>query len=132
MSLKRKMIKGVEHVYNALDNGNTIHYKIVNGTAYNNDTPDEVVKILESAIMDEDTRIRVCLGDSKTGRDWDEHYGVCGYIGRSTGEIKIPLMIPNSRSTGGPGLLDHCIVRIEKKFSDRKYYQVYQHPKYHK
>jgi hypothetical protein len=49
-----------------------------------------------------------------------------GTIGRSTGTIKIPLLINNSRSFGGPGLLDDCIIKITV---DKK--TVYSHPLYH-
>ncbi len=74
-------------------------------------TPDEVVAILENARQTW-TRLHVSLGDSESGRDWIEENMVHGVIGRSTGSIKIPLLIHNRRSLGGPGLLDHCIVRI--------------------
>lgn len=35
------------------------------------------------------------------------------YVGRSTGNKKIPLEIMNNRSIGGGVLLTHCIKRIE-------------------
>jgi hypothetical protein len=105
-----------------------ITYKIINGTAYHVNTPDAVVNILEryrQGYRGEKTRIRLFYGDNETGRDWNEEHNVIGYIGRSTGSIKIPLLINNNRSLGGPGLLDHCIVKITV---DKK--TIYQHPKY--
>lgn len=58
-------------------------------------------------------RVRVWYGDSKTGEAWHEEYDVTGRIKGSTGTNKIPLLVNNSRSHGGSGLLDHCIVRID-------------------
>ena len=115
-----------------LSNGNTLHYKITeDGTAYQKDTPEEIVKILENA-RKMHTRLRVYYGDTKTGRDWEEDYDVFGTIGRSTGSIKIPLMINNSRSTGGGGLLDNCIVKIEYASLTKGTRPLYQHPQYHR
>jgi hypothetical protein len=124
----------MQRVSQTLSNGNTIHYKIVDGTAYHEETPDQVVRLLESALKSfRGTRLRFCFGDTKTGRDWEEKYDVCGYIGRSSGDIKIPLLINQSASTGGGAILDHCIVRIESKGqNDKSYTEVYRHPKYHK
>jgi len=94
-----------------LSNGNTIEYKIINGTAYHNSTPQEVINILENARLTK-KRIRLFYGDSTTGKCWNEEHDIIGYIGRSTGNIKIPLLINNSRSFGGGALLDHCIIKI--------------------
>jgi hypothetical protein len=114
-------------------NGNKIKYKIKNGTAYHFDTPDEIVTILEEARQsNRSIRLRFCFGDVETGRDWGETYDTTGYIGRSTGTIKIPLLLKKITSLVGGGLLDHCIVRIEKKNNGGSYREVYLHPKYHK
>jgi len=106
-------------------------YKIINDTAYNKDTPDAVIKILENNRSGHrGERLRLWYGDPKTGKDWEEVYDVEGYIGRSTGLIKVPLLIHNSRSMGGPALLDDNIIKIaETKGSHRV---LYEHPKYHK
>ena len=102
-------------------------YKTINGTSFDVRTPDEVVAILENARQTR-TRLHVSLGDSESGRDWIEENMVHGVIGRSTGSIKIPLLIHNRRSLGGPGLLDHCIVRIRTSSGGRI---LWQHPDYH-
>jgi hypothetical protein len=117
-----------------LPNGNTINYKIRNGTAYHEETPENIIRILESARQsNRSTRLRFCFGDTADGRDWGEVHDTTGYIGRSTGSIKIPLLIATANSSGGGGLLDHCIVRIERKERGEKYYtEVYRHPQYHK
>ena len=100
-------------------------YKIVNGTTYNINTSDEVIKVLESARTNK-KRIRIFYGDTNTGRDWMEIYDTIGTVGRSTGINKIPLLIKNSRSMSGGAILDHCIVKIT---IDKEV--VYQNPKYY-
>lgn len=100
-------------------------YKVVNGTSFDARTPDQVIRTLLQ-YMGTGQRIRVFYGDPKTGRDWGEEWGTMGYIGRSGGSVKIPLIINNSRSFGGPGLLEGSIVRITVNRRN-----VYIHPKYH-
>lgn len=58
------------------------------------------------------TRLRFWYGDNKTGKSWDEENDVCGYIGRSTGNKKNPLLVNNTRSFGGGALMDDSIVKI--------------------
>jgi len=99
--------------------------KIIEGVEFDKNTPDKVVRIL-LGMMGTHTRIRLFYGDSKTGRDWCEEYDTMGYVGRSTGKIKIPLLINNSKSMGGGAILTGSIVRIT---IDKK--DVYRHPKYH-
>lgn len=110
-------------------NGRKVAYKIVEGTAYHLETPDPVVSVLsdyQEGRNQTDARLEIALGDTVTGRSWG--YPESGYIGRSTGSVKIPLLIPNSRSTGGFAILDHCIVRI---CTARGKLTLYQHPLYH-
>lgn len=102
-----------------------IKYKAVNGTIYHEETPNELVSILEEARIYHE-RIRIFYGDTETGRDWLEDNDVQGTIGRSTGTVKIPLLIKTSRCTGGGGILDHCIVKLLVNGYCR-----YIHPKYH-
>lgn len=102
-------------------------YKQVNGTSYDERTSPEVIKVLEAARQNR-TRLHVSFGDVTTGLDWLDEFSSHGYIGRSMGPTKIPLLIANRRSTGGPGLLDHCIVRIRTSSGGRL---LHRHPKYH-
>lgn len=57
-------------------------------------------------------RVRIWYGDTDTGRAWQEEYDVLGYVGRSGGTQKVPLLIFNSRSCGG-AILTEKIVRID-------------------
>ncbi len=106
---------------------------LVNGTAYHDETPKEIVKILEAARLarweNRGYRLHFHWGDTKTGRDWGDTYHVEGYVGRSTGTSKIPLLIWNSRSYGGPAILDDCIVKIATARGKRV---LYEHPAYHR
>lgn len=110
-------------------NGKIKEYQLVNNTAYHIDTPMEVIRILEYYRQDRTERLHLCYGDTETGRDWNEIYDVDGYIGRSTGRIKIPLLVHNSRSMGGGAILDHCIVKIQ---TARGKITLYEHPTYYK
>ena len=102
-------------------------YKVVNGTSYDTRTSDDVVRVLEQARLNR-TRLHISLGDPADGRDWLEENDINGYVGRSMGPVKVPLLIANRRSLGGGAILDHCIVRIRKSAGGQV---LYQHPSYH-
>lgn len=83
-------------------------------THYHNDTPEAVKDVL--TLFNKEfraTRLRLFFGDTATGEVWPEENDVLGYIGCSTGNHKVPLLVHNSRSMGGGHLLDHCIVGIK-------------------
>ena len=101
-------------------------YNIVDGTYYDATTPQTVVNILEqSRKARSDYRLIIFYGNPKTGQAWGDI--VECFVGRSTGEIKIPLAVYNSRSTGGGGLLDSCIVKILSACGKKT---LYKHPNY--
>lgn len=106
---------------------NNRRYKIHNGTHYNEKTANSMVILLEH-IRALQVRCRFRWGDAKTGKDWGDVCDVIGRIGRSTGSIKIPILLYNVRSLGGGAILDHCIVKITESRGGRV---LYQHPKYH-
>lgn len=98
------------------NNGHKTTYKIYpSGTAYHIETPTRVCEILENARIS-GNRIQIYYGDVKTGKNWNEEHDTRGTIGRSTGTVKIPLLIATSRSHGGGAILDHCIVKIRGKY----------------
>ena len=58
------------------------------------------------------TRITLDLGNTETGESWNEKYDVTGYVGRSTGRVKLFLLIANSNSHGGGAILTGSILSI--------------------
>lgn len=111
---------------------------------YEPHTPDRVVNVLEDCITmhryyDRNRRVRLFYGDTESedfervhnrkpdpGHTWDDEFMVTGMVGKSTGVKPIPILLANSRSDGGPGILDGCIVRL---IVDRM--ELYRHPNYH-
>ena len=101
-------------------------YKIISGTSYHEATPDAVIRVLEAARQSR-TRLHISLGDTTNGKDWLEEFESHGYVSRSMGPVKVPLLVANRRSLGGGAILTHCIVRIRTSSGGRL---LYQHPKY--
>ena len=102
-------------------------YRIESGTSYDPRTPDEVIRVLESARQNR-TRLHISLGDTTTGLDWLEEFESQGIVSRSMGPVKVPLLVANRRSLGGGTILTHCVVRIRTSSGGRV---LYQHPQYH-
>jgi len=66
----------------------TPFFKVVDGTSYCSDTPDSLVQVLERARLSR-VRVRVTYGEG------DSHDG---YVSRTTGSVKVPILVHNSRS----------------------------------
>jgi hypothetical protein len=96
-----------------------------NGVYFNENTPIKVMQICSNA--NRNNRFRFWYGDKETGESWNDVNDVCGYIGRSTGTKKIPLLIAKKTSLGGGGLLCNCIVKIVDISTKTV---IYQHPKF--
>lgn len=107
----------------------TKKYREHNGTSYDNRTPMSLILILEE-IRSRGTRIRLMYGDVITGKMWDEGIQERGTIGRSTGSVKIPLLIKTSRSFGGGGILDHCILQVRESKGGRVLWTHDAHTRY--
>ena len=84
------------------------------GTCYIEGTPPELIDVLERC-RKERIRIRAfwCykiteklpeFTDYNYGEAWCDEHDVLGYVGRSTGKVKVPLLVYNARSWGGCGL----------------------------
>jgi len=102
-------------------------FKVIDGTAFHIETADKVCHVLNNA-MKENIRIKLDYGFTSTGKSWNEH-GICGYVGRSTGVVKVPLLLHNKRSMGGGSIRDHCVVKIS--YANKKLGGVlYRHPSY--
>jgi hypothetical protein len=57
------------------------------------------------------TLVRLVLGDTSTGESWLDECDVVGRIGRSTGSLKVPLLIAPG-DDGGPAILTTCILAV--------------------
>ena len=119
-----------------LSNGNTQRFRVVNDTCYEvamtfkdghkeeyHTVKDDLINTLESCRVKRN-RVRVWLGDIKTGRSWNEEYDVTGYIGRSGGNYQITLLVNNKRSYGGGALLVDAIIRIDDIKTKRTLWKV--------
>lgn len=96
-----------------------------NDTWYEEATPAAVRKVLE-AYRKTGGRIRVFYGDQATGRDWLEEFETVGSVSRSTGTLKVPLLVVPGQ--GGASLLPSSIVRMQDPVTGR---ELYRHPAYH-
>lgn len=106
---------------------------LINGTWYHDETPVEVAHVLEHCRLNK-IRIKFRYGyttGEDIGQDWGDSMDQCGYVSRSGGQLKVPLVIYNSRTIGGPHILDHKIVKIQESRGGKVLYQhlMYQpHP----
>jgi hypothetical protein len=109
-------------------NGNETRYQLINDgqnlpIAYHEQTGEELIKVLEM-VRKNRIRVKIYLGDIKTGKDWCEEHDTIGYIGLSKGtQARYPILIYNERSYGGGALLDHCIVKIKESKGGKILYQ---------
>lgn len=99
---------------------------VINDTYYDEGTTYEVARVLESVRRDK-TRVILRYGDPETGRDWGDEWGIEGYVSRSTGTRKIPILVHNTRALGGGAILTAKILKIS---TSRGGHVLYQHPKY--
>jgi hypothetical protein len=89
-------------------------------------TPSKVKSVLEQCRKN-GTHIRLFYGDQETGRSWMDENDVIGTVGRSTGIMKIPLLV-SSGQYGGGAILDASIVKIMDAVTMEV---LYQHNKFH-
>lgn len=99
----------------------------LNETWFEPETPKEVQRVLEK-VRGSRAQIRVHYGDTSSGRAWLEENDVIGCVGRSTGTLKTPLLMPNRDSRSGDGMLTNRIVRIQDAKTGA---DLYRHPQYH-
>lgn len=96
-------------------------YKVLNNTWYHIDTNDMVITLLDEFRQKRRT-IRLNYGNVVSGRCWDDR-DETGTISRSTGPVKVPLLIEKSDDDGGDAILTHCIVRIASYKLNHTLYQ---------
>lgn len=110
------------------NNGNSTKYQLIEDgnnlpIAYHIETSKEVIEVLENARKGR-IRIKLALGDTKTGKDWGEVHDISGRIGLSKGsDARYPILVYNSRSYGGGAILDHCIVKVQVANGGKVLYQ---------
>ena len=92
-----------------------------NGFWFTEGTNKNVMNAISSNLHGK--RLRFWFGDSKTGKSWNEENDICGYIGRSTGLYKVPLLLSNKRSYCGGEILANCVVKIIEIKTNRVLYQ---------
>jgi hypothetical protein len=68
-------------------------------------------------------RVRIFYGDTQTAKNWNDEYDTIGTIGKSNGQIKIPLLIKTKRSFGGSAILDQRILKIVDIATNKVLYQ---------
>ena len=88
-------------------------------------TPDKVKQVLAAANKSfnqygtNGTIVRIFLGDQVTGRDWCEENDVVGYVGRTSGTMKVPILLEPlilhkslCAAQCGDAIPTNCILRI--------------------
>ena len=76
------------------------------------DNTNEKVKQVLTSCYNRKNRVHIVYGDVTTGKSYLEEYEILGYIGKSTGIKPMPLLINNSRSSGGCRILTGSILKI--------------------
>lgn len=71
-------------------------------------------------------KVQLVLGDTRSGEAWLNEYDVVGKIGRSSGSLKVPLLVEDGE-TGGGAILTACVLHIIDWKSGRT---LYRHPAY--
>jgi hypothetical protein len=94
------------------------------GTHYREGTRPNVIGVLQM-VRTSRTRIRIWYGDNETGQSWGDYTD--GYVSRSTGTVKIPIHVYNTRSLGGGAILTRCIVLIETTAGKQ---EIWRHPSF--
>lgn len=89
-------------------------------TWFTEDTPEPVQKVLEAYRLSGKT-LRVFYGGAD-GVDWLEEYETIGKVGRSTGPLKVPLLVPKGEN-GGSAILAGSIIRLVDVASGKELYR---------
>ena len=79
-------------------------------TWHHPDALPEVCKVIDRCLVS-GARVRLFYGDTNTGREWGEENDVLGTIGRTSGPLKSPILVPKGERSGTT-ILEHCLVKI--------------------
>lgn len=88
-------------------------------------TPQAICHALELA-RKKAYPVRIWYGDA-SGQSWLEEHDTVGRVGRSTGTLKVPLLVPAGECGGGAILCDR-ILRIRREDTGA---DIYRHPEFH-
>jgi hypothetical protein len=108
-------------------NGNSTTYQLIEDKgnlpiAYNEKTNKQVIDALEYCRKNK-IRIKLNLGDTETGKSWNEENCTTGRVGLSKGsEARFPILVHNERSFGGSSILDNRILQIKESNGKRIFY----------
>ena len=110
------------------NNGHKTEYNLLQDDSYDlpiayyKHIPQKLVEALEYARKN-NLRIKLDLGDTKTGKSWNEVYDVTGRIGLSRGDkARFPILVHNTRSLGGTSILQDCILSIHLSANPKSNY----------
>ncbi len=95
-------------------------------TYFDPGTDPKAARVLERC-RDEGARVRLILGNTATGQSWLDQYDVVGWIGRSMGPLKVPLLI-ESGADSGTAILTACLLAIVDWGSGKF---LFRHPAFH-
>lgn len=104
---KKTKAEILEGKYTLLDNGKEYVFSI--------GTPARLAALLIK-LRNDQKRIVINYGDTKTGESWNETHDISGYVGASRGyyDLLWPLLVFNARSQGGGGILTAHILEIRE------------------
>lgn len=87
--------------------------QVLHDTWYHKNTPKDLVRLLD-ALYQTKQRVMLVYGNIFTGVPWDldANNSNRGFIGKSSGSKRVPLLVKTSRSPGGDAILDLYILQI--------------------
>ncbi len=94
-------------------------------TYFDPTTDPKAARVLERC-RENSTQVRLIQGDTETGRTWPDEHDVVGRVGRSTGVLKVPLLVEPG-ADGGTAILTACLLAIVDWKSGKF---LFRHPRY--
>jgi hypothetical protein len=73
-------------------------------------------------------KLRLFFGDQTAGRCWLEENDLIGFIGRSMGPVRVPILLALRSSRGGGAILTKCIIRLIEANGRR---ELWRHQNFH-
>lgn len=95
-------------------------------TYFDPGTEPKVRRVLE-ACRQTHCQVRLVLGNPQTGLSWLDEHDVVGTIGRSTGWLKVPLLVSPGENGGGAILTANVLCIVDWQSGT----VLYRHPVYH-